>query len=249
MTKIIYILIDPRNGDVRYVGRTSDIIKRMSKHYSVTTAVGTFKHEFVVELAAEGLRVDYEIIDEVPEEEGKFWETFYTDLFRSWGFDLLNNRYYKMGNQTSFQPGVGNRPVVAVTKSGSVHASYESIKLAAATVGVQPTSLSQSLLRYKKVIGGFIWFYKEDFETISKEEFNKILEWANRCDIKANSGSFKKGQSPHNKVEISDELAVRILADYIPREFTQRDLSKKYGLGENVIRRALDIATKLKLAA
>lgn len=243
----IYALIDPRSGNYFYVGRTSDFPKRLTKHNSPQTNVGTFKNEYIRELKALGLKFEYEILEVVPKSEGRFWEEYYTDLFRTWGFDLMNNRYYKMGNQTSFQPGQNYKPVVAVTKSGELHSSYDSIKQAANTVGKKPFSINQSLARRKKSIAGLVWFYRDQYETISKEEFERILTWANTCDLKANSGSFKKGQVSHNKIEISDELAAKILSEYIPRQVTQKQLSVKYGLGKGIIYKVIKNANDGKL--
>jgi hypothetical protein len=54
MSNIIYLLWDPRNGDVRYVGKTSVPAMRLGRHRAGTTAKGHC-HAWEQELIREGL--------------------------------------------------------------------------------------------------------------------------------------------------------------------------------------------------
>ena len=56
-----------------YIGKTICPKTRFSQH--------KFKHGFDIIL---------EIIDEVPINEWKFWEMWYIELYKSWGFKLIN---------------------------------------------------------------------------------------------------------------------------------------------------------------
>lgn len=235
--KTIYALIDPRNGLVFYVGRTSDIKSRINKHNSKHTNKGTPKHDYVQGILEAGLKCEYIILDEVTKEEGKFWESFYTDTFRAWGFTLYNNLYKGMGNQTSFDGEARKRAVVALNKSGEFVRDYPSSKEASADVGVK--AIVQSLTRRKKQIGGYIWFYKEEYIKMSKAEIEAIVEWANTSGLKANSGSFKKGQKSLHKVEIPNDVAGQIISLYDNSDLTQLQVCEKYSISRGIFRRLL----------
>lgn len=62
-----------------YVGKTNNIIKRKLNHKKF------FGKDIIIEL-----------LDEIPNQEWKFWEKHYISLFRSWGFKLENKN--KGGN-------------------------------------------------------------------------------------------------------------------------------------------------------
>ena len=74
MTRSIYIL--HINDVVHYVGKTKNPKKREISH--------KYKHKTST----------FEIVDEVPSSEWKFWERHYISLYRSWGFQLDNKKLY-----------------------------------------------------------------------------------------------------------------------------------------------------------
>ena len=68
MTKI-YVL--ERNGVPFYIGKANDTIRRKHKHYQTY-----------------GTDITLSIIDEV--EDWKYWEEYWIEQFKVWGFNLLN---------------------------------------------------------------------------------------------------------------------------------------------------------------
>lgn len=70
MTKIYLI---QKNNQPIYVGKTKNISVRLFYH----------RKKF-------GNNITYFYLDEVPDQEWKFWEKHYISLFRSWGFKLEN---------------------------------------------------------------------------------------------------------------------------------------------------------------
>lgn len=174
----IYALIDPRTDHIRYVGRTTNLKHRFTKHNSVKTNTGTPKNEWIKELRKIGLRPMLEILDEVETKtDGKFWEMHYTHLFRSWGFDLLNNRYWGFGNQTSFKIGANYRSVVAVLNDGTYFKTFPSIKAVYSEYG--KICVPQCLMRIKKKAAGMVWFYEDDYKIKTPEEILEKVRWAN----------------------------------------------------------------------
>lgn len=236
-TKIfIYCLIDPEDDRIVYVGRTRDVAKRMNKHNNPQKNVTSFKHEYIRSLKSRGLTVRHEVLDIVEVDEAPFWERFYTDLFKSWGLDLLNNRYYKFGNQTSFKVGERYRPIIALNRDGSVFAEYPSFIAARTSFG--KAGISNAIAKRKKTAGDKIWFYKESYESSSKEEIYRIIKWANTSDVgKPNRGCFKKGRVSERKVYVPEEIEQQIRQDYQQNKPSERKLAAKYGLSKGVIRR------------
>jgi hypothetical protein len=70
MVKIYYL---ERNNTPFYVGKSKNPIRRIHKHYE----------KF-------GNDIQLNIIDDVEEENWKFWEMYWISQFKNWGFDLEN---------------------------------------------------------------------------------------------------------------------------------------------------------------
>lgn len=87
-TTFIYILIDPRNNQIRYVGKANNPKKRLEGHLGDKRK--TYKTNWIKNLKSKELRPVIEIIDEVALDEWQFWEQHYISLYKSWGFKLTN---------------------------------------------------------------------------------------------------------------------------------------------------------------
>lgn len=86
----IYTLADPRDGLVKYVGKTVDVCKRKSSHIHPPDKDTTRKSKWVKKLINLGLRPIFEIVDKV----GENWieaEQAYIRLFKSYGAPLYNH--------------------------------------------------------------------------------------------------------------------------------------------------------------
>jgi hypothetical protein len=239
----IYCLIDPRDNSIFYVGRTTNFTKRMFKHNSPQTNKGTFKNEYIKSLKAAGYKFIPEILEVVTtKEEGKFWETFYTQLFRSWGFDLQNNKYWKMGNQTSFLPGMDVTPVVALSKSGNLVGHFSSVK--EAKVFVKGKQVGQCLLakdnpNRSKTSGGYLWLYRDEYEKMPQAELDDFVKWATTPQFKANNGSFKKGHPPTKRVHVPKELSQEIVFTYKSEGLSKKEVAKRFDISVRVFNRLL----------
>jgi hypothetical protein len=90
----IYILIDPRDLKIRYVGKTIQPIKKriyqhMSNHH--LNCVKTHKNCWLKSLKKDNYyEPEYLIIDEVNQDEWQEKEIYYINLFKSIGCDLVN---------------------------------------------------------------------------------------------------------------------------------------------------------------
>lgn len=86
----IYSLVDPRSNQIRYIGKSNNPKKRLSAHLSEKRR--THKSHWIQSLKKVGLKPILNIVDEVLLKEWEFWEMHYISLYKSWGFDLTNQR-------------------------------------------------------------------------------------------------------------------------------------------------------------
>jgi len=91
MEKIfIYILIDPTTEQVRYVGKTTDIKRRLRRHINERYLHDSYKDRWLRKLLDNDLLPQIEIIDEVNKDNWVFWEQFYISYFKFLGSSLTN---------------------------------------------------------------------------------------------------------------------------------------------------------------
>ena len=108
-TTNIYILIDPENQQVRYVGKANNISERYKAHLNRARKHQIHKLNWINSLRKKGLKPIIEVIDIVPINDWVFWETYWIAQFKAWGFKLINYTNggdgATFGNQTSFKKG------------------------------------------------------------------------------------------------------------------------------------------------
>lgn len=86
---IIYSLTDPRNNQIRYVGKTNFPKKRFNNHIYNRHVPSPFS-EWVKELHSKKLIPVFEELQEVEESEWQFWEQYWIAQTKAWGFTLFN---------------------------------------------------------------------------------------------------------------------------------------------------------------
>ena len=94
----IYALSDPRNNQVRYIGKANNPKDRYTNHFNSSRDKNTHKRNWINSIRKDGFRPDLIVIDEVPKSEWQYWEKFYISLFKTWGFNLVN---YTLGGDGS----------------------------------------------------------------------------------------------------------------------------------------------------
>jgi hypothetical protein len=189
--KFIYTLSDPDTGLVRYIGKTNDIKKRFSKHLSNNSlSASTKKNNWIISLLKNNQIPVIEILDEVDSSNIDFYEIFYISLFKSWGFQLLNDtnggdgydwtgRNHKSVSKLKNKINSPHRKSVAqFDLNGSLISEYHSLREAALSVGGDRSHISRACKGLLKTSSGFKWKF---IDRINNHDFlevkNRIIKY------------------------------------------------------------------------
>lgn len=89
----IYTLKDPITNEIRYVGKTKKkLVDRWYAHCSnyKLEREKSYKNSWILSLKRQGFRPIIELLDEVPQQDWQYWETYWISQIQSWGFTLTN---------------------------------------------------------------------------------------------------------------------------------------------------------------
>lgn len=84
----IYGLIDPRDNEVKYVGKTFRLDRRFKDH--LIEKGNTLKTAWIKKLKKLNLIPEMFILDETNIENCNFWEIYWINQMKCWGFNLKN---------------------------------------------------------------------------------------------------------------------------------------------------------------
>jgi group I intron endonuclease len=108
---IIYILEDPTNDLIKYIGQTTVLKNRYKNHCSASPKYdknGNYKPNKCISwcksLKNIGIKPILNILDQVPINELDFWEIYYISLYKSWGFELKNDHIGGTGGRLNKIP-------------------------------------------------------------------------------------------------------------------------------------------------
>lgn len=108
-TTFIYCLIDPRDNQIRYIGKSNNLEQRLKNHCNPARYRPTYKFNWIRKLKKLNLKPILKIVEEVSIDIWKEKEKYWIDYFLNQGCNLVN--YLKggegltYGNQTSFKKG------------------------------------------------------------------------------------------------------------------------------------------------
>lgn len=88
----IYSLSDPMTGEIRYIGKTyNELKKRLYSHImECKTDRKTHKINWIKSLLSNNKKPIISTIDIVPKSDWEYWEKYWIEQFKQWGFNLTN---------------------------------------------------------------------------------------------------------------------------------------------------------------
>jgi len=88
--KIFIYTLEDSDGNIRYVGKTNNIKRRIYNHKRESYKSNTYKNNWIKSLIKNGDYPVISILDEVEYEDSAFFETYWISQFKAWGFSLTN---------------------------------------------------------------------------------------------------------------------------------------------------------------
>lgn len=202
-TTFIYTLTDPRTKLIRYIGKANNLKERFKAHKNPCHNITSYKRNWINQLRELGLEPIINIIDIVPIEEWQFWEQYWYWQLRSWGFSLVNHTTcgdgLTFGNKTTFKKGSRAKKIIAIGFDKDIKGKYFSVREAISKTGL--SHIPNAIKKEKQLSAGkMLWYYKEDWLVLTKEQLDKDIA---RAKDTSNKGSkinrFQKGSLPWNK--------------------------------------------------
>ena len=85
-----YIYTLDYDGIIFYIGKTKNIKNRFNSHKKSSKLKRNYKERFINKLLNESKEIHISILDIVEKETVNFWEKYWIEQFRQWGFKLTN---------------------------------------------------------------------------------------------------------------------------------------------------------------
>jgi hypothetical protein len=85
-----YIYTLEHKSIVFYIGKTIDLKTRLRKHISESKLKRTYKENFINKIILNNGTIDINIIDIVELGSEDYWEIYWIEQFKQWGFKLCN---------------------------------------------------------------------------------------------------------------------------------------------------------------
>ena len=138
MKTYIYILQDPRNSLVKYVGKSNNPSRRYRAHLVYTPKNKSYCHNWIQSLKKKGLKPIMTVIDEVTG-DWEWLEQYWIEQFKHWGFVLTN---HTKGGDGAYGAGQwNNEPVSLFTIEGKLISVFDSQKSCALYLNTTPSNV------------------------------------------------------------------------------------------------------------
>lgn len=116
----IYALINPINDHVFYIGCSEKIYTRYKEHLYNEEA-NDKKTEIIKQITAAGKNPKLLLLEKVDLRDASFWEEFYIDLFKSYGYELTNKI-----NKSTYTASYANKYILK-SRDTSIPISYNNM--------------------------------------------------------------------------------------------------------------------------
>ncbi len=183
-----YILKDPRNDEIRYVGRTKNDLKtRLNGHINKQGSLG-HKFYWIKQLKEIGLKPIIEEIDSVEiEDNDEGWlyaydiEKYWISQFITWGFKLTNHNDRGAGyfRKTWVKKG---KKIFKYNLKGELLSEYISIKQASIMCNLSSKSIQCGIKR-NSIVSGIYIFSENIFTEPKRLNFKPIYQYGIEGDL------------------------------------------------------------------
>lgn len=199
---LIYALVDPRNGEIRYIGKSSIGMKRPARHaHPRGLKESNYKARWVRQLVAEGLSYHVRVLYQAPVKVGlDEAECFWIRELRERGCRLTNST--SGGDGGTRECSMQTRAKIAKALTGQKHDPDRIAKMAASKVGKKRPPFSD-----------------ETRARMSKAAKGRVI----KPDTRAKLSASLKGRNGSKR---SDESKVRIAAAARAREARRREMRR-----------------------
>lgn len=170
----IYCLIDPRNRNICYVGKSNKPYRRLLEHIYSSKNKKTKKERWINKLLSLGLKPELKIIHEATLMDFEYWENFYIKKFKSEGYNLSNYDEYGVGANSNIKLlklksiKKTSKKIIQYDLNGNKLNTYKSMRDAERCTGLNHGNIGRVCNKVYKHTGGYIFKYENDNDHIEK---------------------------------------------------------------------------------
>lgn len=174
----IYYLQDPTNGDIRYVGKTTDLKRRVKDHIKRSSKYKFHSATWIKSLSDKGVLpiiVEIErLFDDSWKDREKYWIQFYREKYDltnilDGGQDGPNDKtLLKMKESIRKHYDSILKPVNQYDLGGNFIKQWKSSVEASNGLGINNSNINRVCCGHRNKAGGFIWRYDEDNTIVEK---------------------------------------------------------------------------------
>lgn len=216
----IYKLIDPITNEIRYVGKTKNVLsKRYNEHiYRAKQGHDSHVYCWIRKLLKNNLKITIELIEECAEENWeereKYWISYYPNLTNiSKGGVTYFGEYHK---RSDFVSSVIKK-VIKYDLNGNFICVYDSIKIASNGNESLRKHISCCCNNKRQSANRFQWKYYTDNYSLKIEPYVKKLS----------KSVFIKGHTINKGLPFSNEHKEKLSLSHINRVYKKRGAYKK----------------------
>lgn len=152
----IYALINPKTGEVRYIGKTIQTLERRLTNHISDGRKKRYKNytvNWINSLINQNLLPEIILIDEINFEENWEWlEQYWISQFKTWGFNLTNlteggdgNKNQKFSKESQIKKA---NTIKEGILSGRISYKERGIKISKKLTGIKRTDLTKDKIRF-----------------------------------------------------------------------------------------------------
>lgn len=167
----IYALCHPISGYVKYVGKTTDCMRRFYHHCSVNKKESNRRTCWIKSIRKQGLKPEMFILEQTDESNWILLEQYWICQFKAWGFKLVNGTLggdgvlgARRSEETKIKISKNNakgrsKKCYQFKRNGEFVSEYKSTVIASAATGIPQNDISKCCRNEYTQLRGFLWSY------------------------------------------------------------------------------------------